>query len=185
MTELEIWNRALGALPHDKRVESLTEDSTEALRCRDHFDASRLHVLAAHEWGWALRSMPMCDGCYHAGKYAYPRPQSAARIVGLFGMDGRQVDAIAIDGMFLSSSPAASIRYVYDEKNVEHIPPAVAQAIMYELASRIALPITSNNNTERTMTTRAMSALSDARLNDAQEVRHSGVSPDYYAESRR
>lgn len=185
MTELEIWNRALGALPHDKRVVSLDEDTTEALRCRDHFAASRLHVLAAHEWGWALRSLPVCEGCYHNGKYAYPRPQNVARIIGLFNESDRQVDAIATDGLFLSSSPVASIRYIYDETNVERIPFAVAQAIMYELASRIALPITSNIVTERNMKQRALDSLSDARLNDAQECRHSGVSPDYYAESRR
>ena len=58
MTKLDIWNAALALLPHDRRVEDENEDTTEALRCRTHYDSARRHVLVSHEWGFLAMSAP-------------------------------------------------------------------------------------------------------------------------------
>ena len=190
MTKLEIWNRALALLPHDRRVASEDEQSTEALRCRDQWDAARVHCLTAHDWGWATRSMaygPGGNSCAHGSGHVFARPPDALRVVGLFGEDGRRVRARVRDGMFSSAAEAVEIRWIPDlgeKHDIEAWPPWFAEAVVWELARRIAPTITGAPPPTHVADGAAL-ALSEAKRIDAAEVAWSGTDGRTFARARR
>ena len=59
MTKVDIWNTALGAVGHDTRVESETEDSAEAFRCRLFWNLARRACLRRADWGFAMERAPL------------------------------------------------------------------------------------------------------------------------------
>lgn len=190
MTKLEIWNRALALLPHDRRVASEDEQSTEALRCRDQWDAARVHCLAAHDWGWATRSMAYGPGgneCAHGSGHVFARPPDALCVVGLFDRDGRRVRAAVRDGLFRSDADAVEIRYIPDldtDDDIEAWPAWFAEAVCRELATRLA-PTILGVQPNRHLTDSAMLALSEAKRIDAGEVAWSGTDGKTFARARR
>ncbi|HOR98901.1 MAG TPA: hypothetical protein PLZ74_11070 [Kiritimatiellia bacterium] len=188
MTKLEIWNGALAQLPHDRTVASLTETSTEALRCAQEWEAARVKVLCAHEWGFLRMSVPVCAGvwCGEVGGmlYAYPRPTSALRILGLFDAEGRKVRAEVVNGLLVSPEPTASVRFLYDEADPEVWPSLVQRAVLMELAARLCPVITMNMVNTRVLMERAKMALDDAMLADSSEVEYSGTAGDTYIMAR-
>lgn len=185
MTRLDVWNRALALLPHDRRVASEDEESTEAERCREHWDAARRRVLTAREWGWAVRSAPACCGCAEIGRFFAMRPPEALLVVGLFDRSGRRIAAEAIDGGFRIREPASEIRYVPDEDDPEAWPFAVREAVAAELAARIAPVMTDNPQRAAQLRQDAVAALEEAGRQDAQETAWSGGDPLAFVHARR
>ena len=193
MTKLDIWNRALALLPHDRRVTEADDasqtPSTECHRCRDQWDAARQSVLAAHDWGWATRSMaygPGGNDC-HGNGHVFARPPDALRVVGLFGEDGRRVRARVRDGMFSSAAEAVEIRWIPDlgeKHDIEAWPPWFAEAVVWELARRIAPTITGAPPPTHVADGAAL-ALSEAKRIDAAEVAWSGTDGRTFARARR
>jgi hypothetical protein len=194
MTKLDIWNRALALLPHDRRVTEADDasqtPSTECLRCRDQWDAARVHCLTAHDWGWATRSMaygPGGNSCAHGSGHVFARPPDALRVVGLFGEDGRRVRATVRDGMFRSDADAAEIRYIPDldtDDDIEAWPAWFSDAVCWELAKRLA-PTILGVQPNRTLADNAALSLAAARHIDAGEVAWSGTDGKTFARARR
>lgn len=187
MDTLQIWNQALSKLPHDKQVVSLTEDSTEALRCATEWEGARKSVLTSHAWGCLKRTTVCTAGCNYQHedmKYTYPRPANALRVIGLFDIEGRQVRSEVINNAFFSDAPMASIRYVVDQEDPSELPFLMQEAIMYELAARIALPITGNVMTQRMVQAQAKNALELAKQADSSETDYSGTRGTTYADAR-
>ena len=184
MTTLDIWNAALALLPHDRRVESEDEDSTEALRCRQHWDAARRAVLGAHDWGWLVRELPACGSEHGDGRRHFPRPARCLRVIGLFGPDGRRVEAEAVNGGFATRSPCASIRFLADEKLPERMPDTVQDALALALAARLSPVVTGNRARTRELEEAARAALDAARFSDAAETACHGTAGDTFLAAR-
>lgn len=184
MTTLEIWNAALALLPHDRTVEAEDEDSTEALRCRQHWDAARRAVLAAHDWGFLVRELPVCASQRQCGRYDYPRPTHCLRVLGLFDENGRRVEAEAVNGVFRTREPAAAIRFLADETRPERMPSIVQDAIESELAARLAPVVTGNRIRARDLAEAARAALDAARALDAAETACHGTAGDTFLAAR-
>lgn len=188
MTKLQIWNGALAQLPHDRTVASEDDTSTEALRCSQEWEAARTKVLSAHEWGFLRMSVPVCAGdyCGDVGNalYAYPRPMSAMRILGLYDDEGRKVRAEVVNGMLVSPEPRASLRFLYDEADPERWPTLVQRAVLMELAARLCPVVTMNLQNTRALMERAKMALDDAVMSDSSEVEYSGSAGDSYLKAR-
>ncbi len=188
MTKLELWNFALGCIPHDKLIVSDSENSTEADRCRTFWDAARVKILSAHNWTFAMRSME-CAGGLHRGvngaRWVFPMPEGAVKLVGVFDISGRQVEATGLDGLIVTREPMGELRYVIDIEDPSLMPYLVQVAIAWDLAAQIAPLITSGGIRLRQIAQQAAIALGDARQADSGAVEGGGFSSAHYADARR
>lgn len=191
MTKLDIWNRALAMLPHDRRVLSETEETTEALRCRDAWQASRDYLLATHDWGWATRAQfhvhGAAEACEGGGRvWVFGRPPGALRVVGVFDGDGRRMRVSVANGVFRAERPAAEVRYipVMDDSTIPTWPAWFCEAVAADLAIRIAGTIL-GKAAPRHLESMATKALGEAVRIDAGEVAWSGTDGRTIARARR
>ena len=184
MTKLAIWNRALTSLPHDRKVEAEDDGSLEAQRCAEVWDAARRAVLTAREWGWAVRSAPACCGAAAIGGFFAMRPPEALLVLGFFDRSGRRVAADAIDGGFRIKEPAAEIRYITDDGVVEMWPTAMQDALVAEMAARLAPVMTDNPQRSAQLRQEAIARLEEASRQDAQETAWSGEDPLQFVHAR-
>lgn len=183
MTKLELWNYALALLPHDRTVESEDEDSTEALRCRQTWEAARLSVLASHDWGFLTEELQIAGAQCDRG-WLYLRPPRCVRVLGLFDRHGRRVRADALRGGFVTREPCASVRFVRDEPNPSRLPPLVQEALACELASRLAPVITGNRPKTAELVAAAREKLAVAWQADAEETAWHGTEGDTFLRAR-
>ncbi len=185
-TKLDIWNRALAMLPHDIPVGREDEDTTEAARCRQNYDAARRAVLTAREWGWLVRETPACTGCVlGGGAWMFDRPPDALLVLGLCTPDGRRVRADAVNGGLRALEPVASCRYLPDEEDPDAWPFAVQEAIVTELAARICPVLTDNPQRTQQLRAESLARLEEAGRQDAQQVSWGGGDPLVFARARR
>ena len=184
MTKLEIWNKALALLPHDRRVEAEDDGSLEAQRCAEHWDAARRSVLCSREWGWAAKSAPACCGAADIGGFFAMRPPEALFVLGLFDRTGRRVAAEAINSGFRIKEPASEIRYIEDEDDPDRWPFAFQDAVAAELAARIAPVMTDNPQRSVQLRQDAMARLEEASRQDATETAYGGSDPLVFVHAR-
>lgn len=185
MTKLDIWNRALAALPHDRPVEAEGEGSLEEKRCAEAWDPARRAVLSSREWGCFVRSAPACCGAAAVGGFFAMRPPEALLVVGLFDRMGRRVAAEAINDGFRIREPASEIRYIEDEENPDLWPTAVQDAVVAEMAARLAPVMTANPHRAMQLRQDAVARLEEAGRQDAQETAWSGGDPLEFVHARR
>lgn len=188
MTKIDIWNAALALLPHDVTVSSEDEDTPEAKRCRDNWDAARLAVLCSHEWSFCTASVPVDGamvGCRCAPSeypaFEYPRPRNCIRVLGVYDANGRRLAAQALNGKFVTDAPAASIRYLKDVPNPDNLPPLVQDALVNELAHRICYPVTANVQRASDLGALAQLRLAAAWQADSSESAGQGHAGGYLA----
>lgn len=185
MTKLDIWNRALALLPHDRTVAAEDEDSVEAKRCAENWDAARRAVLTAREWGWLVQETPPCYGAGFGEAWWFERPADAILVIGLCAPDGRRLRADAVNGGLRALEPVAAIRYLPDEEDPERWPVGVLDAVSAELAARIAPVLTDNPTRSAELRRDAIAALEEAGRQDAQETAWDGGDPLVFVHARR
>jgi hypothetical protein len=185
MTKVQLYNRALALLPHDILVSEENEESTEAMRCRQHLDAARKSVLTAREWGWLVRETPACNGACWGGSWMYDSPSDALLVLGLCTPDGRRVRADAVNGGLRSLEPFAAVRYLPDSQNPDDWPFAVQEAVAVELAARICPVLTDNAQRSAQLRQEAVARLEEAGRQDAQQTSCGGGDPLVFVHARR
>lgn len=188
MTKVDLWNKALALIPWDRPIQAETDDSTEALRCRQEYDGARRYVLSQHEWGFATRSVPLCSGCACEcvpGMYFYPRPNGVVRVIGLYGPDGRRAKADSYNGGIVSPAPGGSVRFIPDLEDLEQWPAWAIDALASELAARIAGQMTGSVGTDNHLRALAVQYMSTARQMDSSEIRWSGTDGRTFISARR
>lgn len=187
MTIVDIWNAALSMLPHDRRVQDATENTTEALRCRDVWDRVRHQLIAKHEWGWLTHTTPLLHGslCDESGtEYVYPRPVNAVRMIGLFDKDGRRVQATTIEHKIISNHPTGYVRYLPDCTDPNMMPPWFRIALTSAMAAELA-PLMLGTQTPRRITELNLLNTAEAIKIDASEIEWSGTDGRTFAHARR
>ncbi len=191
MTALDIFNRALAAIGHPRFLSAQASPFPEGVVCRREYDGARQSVLAAHEWGWLASEIPLCDGTEDTNSdtgrtlYIYPRPPAALRITAVQDANGRAVRWNAVNGGIQAPAEVASVRYLPDSVNPDNWPGSVLDAVVVELAARIAIPLDAGPNAMKNMRALAAAALAKAIGNDGGEVRYGGSNPNKYADARR
>jgi hypothetical protein len=191
MTTADLFNKALAAIGHDRFISTENSPFAEGVHCRREWVGARQAVLSAHEWGWLVMEVPLCSGteCTNdeTGKtlYVYPRPPSAIRITAILDEDGRQARFEAANGSIQTAAPLAIIRYLPDSDDPADWPSSIQDAVIAELAARLALPMRKRVSIINSTRTQAGAALSNAIALDASESRFGGTSPNKYAEARQ
>lgn len=187
MTKLEIWNAALALIPHDIRIADVDEDSTEAQRCREQWDGARRSVLSAREWHFLVRDSHECPGGWGATGGGFSRPDDALRVCGLVSPDGRRIPARSRNGLFYPAAPhcfAVALQYIPDSGAPEDWPDFVADAVVAELAARVAPVLAGNPQRSAELKQTAMARLEAAALANAEETAHDGGDPYFFVHAR-
>lgn len=195
MTDIEIFNRALGLLGHDRSAtesdRTAASPSAEYTRCNREWDGARLSVLAAHPWNFLLQETPITQGAETTDDisddilYEYDRPDDVIRIVEVVDGVHKRVDYRVAGGKILTDAPEIKIVYMEDEDDPTLWPSAIVDAVVAELSSRIALPMSANARMVEATKGLAIKYLSDAKLLDARETSRGGTNNNKYAMSRR
>lgn len=190
-TKLDMFNRALAELGHNRTIDSLTSSMIENTRCLLQWDGAYRHVLSAHEWNWLVAETAYVEGAEctddgrHNGKWIYNRPDDQIRLIAVLGEDGRRVDYDVAGKLIYADQPFASILYLPDEDDPDEWPTAIQDAVAYELASRIALPMSASGKAMATLKQLSAASIARAISNDSAEVRRAGSRRDKYAAARR
>lgn len=93
MSELSIWNLALGHLGDAANVSSPTEQSRVAELCRQFYPVARKLLLEAHPWGFATRRTVLAiseEEPWNSWRYAYAYPANALTVFAVVSPDATE-----------------------------------------------------------------------------------------------
>lgn len=155
----DICNQALSRIGIKKQIaliDSPTERSEEAIQCRLWESSCRQVALQAYDWNCARRrqALALTGGTAPTNwtyEYAYPANCLAVRCLVLPGVPWPRKDQKS--GVTFEAGYSGSVRVIYsDTQNAEAIftfdlldyngfPPSLISAIVYLLASEIAIPL--------------------------------------------
>lgn len=193
MTETDMCNLALGMLGHDRTIagDFRTATSTEAVRCRLHFDGARKRVLSAHSWIFAEDHVTLCAEPDPAdasvtGWQAFALPSDCLNIVRAYEPEcpGNALDfAPTADGVCCPRD-RVTVAYVRDLKNLAAWPQPALDALAAELAARLSGAITGSAEKARAFRQDAARELAQAALWNARQAPQKPTGHNRYAESR-
>lgn len=144
MTEIELCNRALAVIGHDRQITALTDGSTEAARCAQFCPAAIRNVLSAYNWNFAsAEAIVTLD----ENPKIYTPPAGFLKLVSIRDVDGHALSALRSAGtlqIFGGGAETAIVRYVSAETSIAAFPHLVAEAVVYELAAMLFGPMVGN-----------------------------------------
>lgn len=192
MTETDLCNTALGILAHDRVItgDFRTATSTEALRCRLHYDAARRSVLSAGTWIFAETSILVCQpqACPSLGGDwpSYALPPDCLNIVRARQADdpSQPVDFRQAGAAVCCPPGAVRIIYVRDTPDLGLWPQQPLDAFAAELAARLAPAMTGSIEKARAFRADAAACLRNASLWNARQQPPKQPTHDRYAQSR-
>ena len=191
VTQLDIFNRALAEIGHNRVLSAGDTTKIEYIRCLAAWEGSRKAVLSAHEWNWLVAETTLTEGAYceedgaHNGMYYWSRPDTYLRIMDVVGEDGRRVDYTVANQLIYAEVPYIRYRYLPDSEDPADWPVYVVDAVAFEIAARISIPMTASGKTMVAMKQLASSSMARAIANDAAEQRRAGSRGDKYVRARR
>lgn len=155
---LNIINRALGEV-NAPAISALDDGSTYADAVAPVWEPARNYVLRAHPW-------PCCtvraklnrseDTPLWEFAYAHVLPVDYAVLVQVYPQTVYSIES----GVILSNEEELSIKYISTKSKL--FDAALEDAIVYELASRIAMPISSKKSLAATLADKAKTTLNRA-----------------------
>jgi hypothetical protein len=172
--QVGICNAALSYAGQSTRIARLEESSTAAELCRAHYDDALRYVLSCHDWAFARKrqTLPLSSEdapSEWAYRYGLPSDCVEPRAIedGLRVRPGPAAIVWEAEGeTLLTDQPDAVLIYTSLATVPARYPQAFADALAWELASRIVLPLTKNAKTAEYARNRAAYQLSVARAKD-------------------
>jgi hypothetical protein len=151
-SKVDICNMALANVGHDAQIAELTDASRAAEQCRLHYDAALRSVLVANDWGFARKTAELSQRAPDAPdrwqyRYAIPGDCVAPRLLddGLRVRQREHVVPFEVEGAdILADLVPASLVYTSLANVPGLYPQHFVDALAWELASRLAMPLTKN-----------------------------------------
>lgn len=184
---VEICNLALSNLGKSN-INTLTEASAEARACNQFYEHTRDMMVQAFPWTWAGKTASLAsvtntkDGQW---EYAYQRPSDCLKVrwirpkydddeVPVLTQQQEMSYPYAIEGdtIFCNLSPAW-LRYTQRITDAGTFPPLFVDALSWQLAVRLAMPLTRDPKMRADAYQVAQVAIGAAQSADANEERHS------------
>lgn len=143
MTKLEFCNRALAVIGHDRKIVSLDDSTTEAMRANEFFPAAYRNVLAAYNWDFATTVVTFVKE-NEGDKWTIP--SSAVKIVTITDENGHSLNAKRRgNSIVIVGANKAEISYISaSDIMIGAMPHLVAEAVVYELAALLFGPMIGN-----------------------------------------
>lgn len=190
MTETELCNMALGLLGHDRVIETdfRSDTSTEAARCRLHFDAARKRLLSGNDWQFAEEPVTLAFPRRHTGGYdPATLPGDCLNIVRAHDprdKDHRTPWAGTGRGSVRCLCDAATIVYIRDVQDLAQWPQRPLDALAAELAASLAFAMTGSADKAKAARQDALATLARAALWNARQFNKLMPCRDRYAHGR-
>lgn len=197
MSQIAIWNLALGRLGDGGTVGAPDERSRQAELCRQFYPLARRSVLEMRDWNFATRiahMAPVATPLVGAWCAAHAFPANALRVfrVGdyaslLSGADAKGADfEVLTDGngvrLVLSDQPEAAAKFTVDVVDEARWSPLFTDAMTWYLAATLAGPLLlgeTGRNQGRAMLQEFRLLLGEATVSDANQKQDR--SPDQHA----
>lgn len=174
VSEVSICNLALSRIG-GATIQSLTEQSAEALACNIFYDRTRRTVLRSHPWSFATVVVPLAQlsEAEDGWDYAYEKPSDCLRIIGIPDDNGDldKVDFELRGESILTDWEYASLRYIKDITDTTRFDEQFIEAMSYRLAADLAMPLSQNASFVTGMMNLFGAAISQAKASDAKEGR--------------
>jgi hypothetical protein len=196
MTETDMCNTALGMLGHDRVISGdfRTATSTEAIRCRLHYDAARKSVLSAPTcWIFAEESVTLycspdpTQGCV-ADWRLFAQPPDCLNIVRAHHAHDPDApldfNPAGHDVCINCACDEATLVYVRDVKDLAAWPQPVLDALAAELAARLSGAITGSTDKAKAFRQDATRELTKASFWNARQAPQKPTGVNRYVHSR-
>lgn len=169
-TEVSICSNAL-LLLGEKTITSLTDGTTRANLCNQFYAETRDDVLRGHPWRFAIARETLAqDALYTASweyAYAFPLPSYCLRVIAT-SIDGD--DAWQREGASLvCNSEAVSIKFIKQITDTAKFDANFIKLLEYELAMKLAKPVTGSVKTSFDIEQIRRMVLQDARSMNGME----------------
>lgn len=154
-SRVEICNLALIEARYDETIESLSEKSVAAQRCKRIYDVCRRELLSSYPWVFATKFVKLAKASLkdvEGASFAFEYPSQALRIVNIFENEGDYKSkntrlksatntrvAYTNGGKYIVTDyeqPFAEI--ILDEQIEENFPPLFVRLLYLEMALRLA-----------------------------------------------
>lgn len=165
-TTLNIINRALGEV-NAPAISAVNDGSVYAEVANRSWKPARDAVLRAHPWPCCIRRSQLNRSEETPAwefAHAHVLPVDYAVIVSVFPETTYAIES----GLILSDQREMAIKYV--STDTKFYDAALEDAIVYELASRLAMPLSSKKSLAETLTAKAKNTLNRAIHTTARET---------------
>jgi hypothetical protein len=182
MTDIDICNMALSVLGHERPITALTDQTKEGKLCALWYAQARKHVLLAADWAGLTRTSGVVAGVDDgSGRLFAYNQQFKGDVLRLRAQtpDGEPAEIDVADNAILSEEPELVFFCGYDSEDPDEWPQGVSDAVVCELAARMALSLTGQADTATYTKGLAREALSMARALNANMTRRQGVGNPY------
>ena len=163
MTEIDICNRALAAIGHDRTITVLNENSAEAVRCSTFYPVARDKVLGDFAWEWATKT------CTLTADNQTEIPSEAVRIIDARDDSGNPVTLTRQNNTITADKPC-TLRYVANDIEPNIWPTHVVDAVVSQLASLLLAPMLGNPTSEQSKAYEQFFELARQDLTRAKEI---------------
>lgn len=179
-TDAQVCNQALGLVGQRQLINSLLEDSAEAIACRTYYSTVKAAVLESHPWRWATKrqTLALLSGVEREGwEYVYAAPSDllspkSARYI----EDGARpaveplpflVELNVTGNQYVIACDVTTPELVYTRDVPVAMWPAVAiKALAAGLAEAVALMLPVKPQLAQLLAPRALLALREAMADD-------------------
>lgn len=152
-TQVGICNRAL-TLVGGNTIASVDDLSVEARTCKQHYDDCVLRALNERAWTFATKRRELnqvSEEPVFKYRFGYQLPSDCMRVLTVADQTGRiHTDWVREGQLIKTDYNTVFITYVSDEvkSSPNLFPPMFQSAVVYLLASRLAIPIASSTQLE-------------------------------------
>lgn len=197
MTSIDICNLALSYLGNTRSITSMSEQSTEAILCNRFFNISRESLLKIFPWNFAVKESALTlstAGTSNTYTYVYSYPIDCLRVLKVFSANSGNIindynvcylhEDVDIKSI-VCDVVDAQISYIVDIQDSSAMPSEFIDALALTLASRLALPLTSDGRMAQSIQQQAQIAVDTAKKLCALERNQPLVKTNRYLDARK
>ena len=177
-TKIDLCNQALDVL-HVDNINALSDTERQAVLCNRWYDDLRRRMLRDHAWNFATKRVVLAEVSdeYTNWSYAYGYPSDclyARRVLPPSGTDTVidfvvQKSSSSSGRVILTNAEDAELEYTVDVEIVNEFDPLFQEALVFNLAAKIAGPLKGKQQIVQAMYQAYFVALSRAKMGDANE----------------
>jgi len=172
-SEVQICNEALALLGASSII-SLTEATENARRCNMHYGSTRDALIRKHRWRFAVNRATLAAlaaGPAYQYDYAYQLPTDpyCLRVLEFYEEREDGSDWQVEGRTLVTDSETARIKYLGRVTDPNTFDASFHDALVYELAAKLAIPITNSRSLSTDMREQAEYKIAEAEINNAIE----------------
>ena len=167
-SSVEICNLALYMVGAE-RISSFSETTKRAKLCNDIYEIERDSFLGSHPWNFATRRVELAKTATtpeFGYEYEYQLPADCLRVVEL---EYNDIEFKIEGDKLLTNEATIKIEYIAKEEDTSKYPAHVIDALSAKIAVKLSYPLVQSRELKLELRDNARTALSSARLFDAQE----------------